>query len=206
MTDTPMTCAALEQELPAYLRGELSDVRVEQLEQHAAGCAHCEVRLEQVTRLTQPLVVPAPDDLRRAVLQEVQAQRMARTTTLMAGPWRRRAWVATCAVAATVAIMIARRDFTGSDIGTGAVDTIALGPSAAPTSDDVLTQASGMQRVSAQLAAERAQAEFRELDAAATEIESALAGSPADAELRAYLSSVRARRDELSRRVKEAAS
>ena len=63
-----------------------------------------------------------------------------------------------------------------------------------------------MQRVSAQLAAERAQAEFRELDAAATEIESALAGSPADAELRAYLSSVRARRDELSRRVKEAAS
>lgn len=206
MTDTTMTCAALEQELPAYLRGELPDVRVEQLELHAAGCAHCEARLEQATRLTQPLVVPTPDDLRRAVLQEVQAQRHARTTTRMAGSWRLRAWVATGAVAATLAIMIVRREFTGNQAGTGVADTIALGTSTAPTPDDVLTQASGMQRVSAQLAAERAQAEFRELDAAATEIESALAGSPADAELRAYLSSVRARRDELSRRVKEAAS
>lgn len=206
MTDIIMSCATLEQELPAYLRGELSDARAGELEAHAAGCTECEVRLEQATRLGHPLTVPAPDDLRGAVLHAVQAQGSWRATTVLAGPWRRRAGVATLAVAATLAIIVARREFMDGGASTRVVDTIALGPSTAPSSDAAPSQASGMQQLSAQLAAQRAQAEFRELDAAAREIESALAGSPADVELRAYLSSVRARRDELSRRVKEAAS
>ncbi|WP_373057735.1 hypothetical protein, partial [Gemmatimonas sp.] len=62
-----------------------------------------------------------------------------------------------------------------------------------------------MQRA-ARLASDRAHAEFESLDAATREIEGALHVAPSDAELRAYLSAVRARRVELRQRVKEATS
>ena len=60
-----------------------------------------------------------------------------------------------------------------------------------------------MLRAAEQFAQEQSRAEFVVLDAAAKELDAALARTPADAELRAYRAAVQARRSELAQRVRD---
>jgi vacuolar-type H+-ATPase catalytic subunit A/Vma1 len=62
------------------------------------------------------------------------------------------------------------------------------------------------QSAAGKLAAARALSELEAIDAASRELQSALAERPADQQLRAFLSSVTAQRDELQRRIRDAST
>lgn len=194
-----MSCDDLDRALPDYLAGALSEREALALERHAASCARCEARLDAATRRPVSLELPDAlrDGLRKDTLRAVASSRTARSASRT---WMWAGGVTTMAAAALVFIVM--RGTIPSDGSPGAVDS-ARGPDAVfADMDEVPARA----RVAARLADQEARSEFAALDAAAREIEAALAAAPADRELRAYLSSVRARRDELARRVKAATS
>lgn len=209
-TTLPMDCAAFDARHAAYLAGMLSEVEAEQHEAHAAECARCEAMLEASTRVSvASFAPPLPAELRAATLTAVSAARAPRAGRAMQRAWQR--WGVAggtlLAAAAVLTIVVVRRDvFTGAlarDGGTqGGTQVATVDTSALP--DDPTMRAS--LRRAAHLAGEPAREEFLQLDAAAAELEAALMSTPDDRDLRDGLAAVRARRDELSRRVKEASS
>ncbi|CAA9300972.1 MAG: hypothetical protein AVDCRST_MAG11-823, partial [uncultured Gemmatimonadaceae bacterium] len=66
MTPDPMTCTDLEQQLGAYLEGDLDDAAHAAFERHLAACAHCTALVADLERIATdavalPRVAPARD-------------------------------------------------------------------------------------------------------------------------------------------------
>jgi Putative zinc-finger len=208
---SPTPCADFERQLPDYQAGRLSDADARHVEAHAASCETCEPRLDAITRRAFEFAPPLPPTLRDQTLQAVQTRRSFTVERGTGVPRRQpRRWgaiggLAGLAAAAALAVFVINR-------GTGLPGFTRLADSGAadsPIADTPATTTAriedvGMMQSAAQFAESQARSEFVELDAAAREIEAALAATPTDRELRTFLSTVRARRDELSRRVKEA--
>lgn len=210
MTHVPKTsCADFERRLPDYLAGRLSDADARQVEAHAASCETCEPRLDAMTRREFVYAPPLPPTLRDQTLQAVQARRSLTVQRGSGAPIQMpRRWGAIgglmgLAAAAVLAVFAINGD---DDVPSapGSADTGMVAVAATPATAPARIEDVGMMQSAAQFAESQARSEFVELDVAAREIEAALAATPTDRELRTYLSTVRARRDELSRRVKEA--
>ncbi len=176
-----MTCPDFDDQFDAYARGALRDDVATAIEQHAAGCAACAIRLERLPQADVSTFAPAlPIELRDVTLAAVR-QRRAQSTQYK--------WLAggLMAAAAVIAVLMIPR---GTRAGPGVVasgDSLVRSPVSATA-----------------LAADRATTEFEAIDAAERELRTAIAAAPADAQLRAFLASVTAQREELRRRVEAA--
>ncbi|MCC6243271.1 MAG: zf-HC2 domain-containing protein [Gemmatimonadaceae bacterium] len=221
MTHTDSDCAQLDRLLSAYVANTLDERASSQLEQHAASCARCEAQLLLRTsapaRALADAFAPAvPASLRDDTLAAVAAARDARARQLGRRMRWRIAMTTVTAIAAVVIVMVTRRAPRASTMVAGerapelataqaprVAEDVAAPSAMSPTSVSTESVAAAMLRVAEQLADEQSRAEFLVLDAAAAELEQALARTPGDVELRAYRSAVQARRDELSRRVRD---
>jgi anti-sigma factor RsiW len=211
MTHVPATpCELFERQLPDYLAGGLSDAEARLVEAHAASCDGCERRLDAATRREFSYAPPLPAAVRDQTLQAVEARR-TRTALDNRHPTvaRPRRWVAAggftvLAAAAVLAVVVISRGADYMPGAAGSRDSGVVAVADAPTSTIAGIDDVGMMQSASQMAESQARSEFVALDEAAREIEAALAAAPTDRELRTFLSTVRARRDELSRRVKEA--
>lgn len=128
-------------------------------------------------------------------------------------PSRRRwAFAASLAAAAVFVVSVMLRDAsrdTSRDPNAVVMSgsSIASDPASASTPDDAMRAAlkaagSAPMRTALQLASREALPEFAVLDAAADELDAALARHPEDAELRAFRAALDARRDELTQRIR----
>ncbi len=176
-----MTCQDFDDQIDAYARGALRDDLATAIEQHAAVCAACALRLERLPQVDLSAFAPAlPLELRDVTLAVVR-QRRARSTRYK---WFAGGLMAAAAVIA--ALMIPRGTSTGPVV-VASGDSLVRSP--------VLATA---------LAADHATTEFEAIDAAERELRTAIAAAPADAQLHAFLASVTAQREELRRRVEAA--
>lgn len=189
---TPITCAVVQEQMGAYLANQLDETLALALEAHAATCADCEHRLDQATRLPALAFAPEPPvALREATRAAVQAARDTRDSAV-SGPYvgtsQRWSLLVGAAALASAAVLVVQVSRAPSDTEASVAEAVAV--ALVPTAQ--------------RLADGPAAAEFAAIDAAARELDVALASAPDDAELRQYRASVRARRDELARRVQEA--
>jgi len=217
MTNTQSSpCHLLERRLADYLAGSLPEDVAVALEAHAAQCPACEARFEAATRRALSFAPELPPGLRDSTLRAVAtrrsgADRAATSHVERSVRWRAGGGMAALAAAAVLIVFVLTRvDRREAATGGGRlVDTARVATVAA---DSPVTDAPrmdgeiGPMQSASRIAESQARSEFAELDAAARELEAALAASPTDRELRGFLSTVRARRDELSRRVKDATS
>lgn len=187
---TTFSCADFDRDLPSYLEGALADAEAERLEAHAAECARCEPLMEAATRRADTFAPALPWTVRDATLNTIAISRVNDAHRIRAR------WLTGTGVLAAAALLSI---FVSRESPVSVVDS-ARGVREAVVADNPMV------RIASQLADDEAKAQFAELDAAASELEIALVTAPNDRELRAYLNSVRARRDELARRVKEAKS
>ncbi len=184
-----MTCHDFQNQRAAYLAGTLPADAAFALEAHAANCNECGAALERDTRLTSADFAPPPPlppELRTRTMAAVQARRQQRVRPR----WWGGAMMLATAAALTLLVVRSREKSAQRVV---ADTTVAMTAALDTTTVDGLVDA-------------RARPEFTALDAAAAELQDALDSSPDDAELRRFLASVRARRDELARRVKDARS
>jgi hypothetical protein len=128
-------------------------------------------------------------------------------------PSRRRwAFAASLAAAAVLVVSVMLRDAsrdTSRDPNAVVMSgsSITSDPASASAPDDAMRAAleaagSAPMRTALQLASREALPEFAVLDAAADELDAALARHPEDAELRAFRAALDARRDELTQRIR----
>ncbi|HEY0929076.1 MAG TPA: zf-HC2 domain-containing protein [Gemmatimonas sp.] len=203
--DAGMSCDQVASQLAAYMNGTLSPEDSSRLEWHAASCGTCEALLEQATMRPASYAPTSfapelPDTLKAQVLAAVdgqwqqQAGRVQRMRV-----WRRSAMVATLAAAAVLVIAVMTRGRGSVGDAPMVADSGRVGNSSTMVMSNVMHEAESM-------ATTQAASEFSALDAAMQELDAALAATPDDAELRRYRSTIRTRRDELERRVRDAAS
>ncbi len=182
-----MTCRDFDAQLAPYIAGTLSEADAWRLERHASRCAACESVLATTVRPIVTVFAPAvPPELRASTLQAVATQTRARR-------WRS-TWLASAGVlaaAAALAFWLVPRGSTVAPSGVARAGADTMSPA---------TVDAGAH------AAARATSEFDAIDAAARELRTALDASPADPELRAFLASVTAQREQLQRRVQDAKS
>ena len=177
-----MTCQDFDDQFDAYARGALRDDAAAVLEQHAAECATCAMRLERLPHVDVSMFAPAlPIALREATLAGVRARRAQSTQR----KWLGGGLIAAAAVFAVLTIPRLTRGGAGVVASSG--DSLVRPPASA-----------------AALAADRATTEFEAIDAAERELRTAIAAAPEDAQLRAFLASVNAQREDLRRRVEAA--
>jgi hypothetical protein len=215
MTDTTdFQCDDFDRACSEYLAGQASERLVQRVEFHASHCARCELLLDNATRQAVVFSPTLAPEVRESVMRSIvsvpalsivrdgksknatppQAQRSRPVARIV---------LPLLAVAAALAVVVvsARDEPTESSATAVAADsTEEIAPITAPLLDHDV----GFVYTAARVASAQAQAEFAALDDAAQELEAALAQTPNDRELRAFLASVRARRDELTRRVREA--
>lgn len=129
---------------------------------------------------------------------------------------QRWAFAASLAAAAVLVVSVVLRDTPGDaprDSSGHSVAAVSSGSPVAsdstpvPAPDDAVRAAleaagSAPMRTALQLASREASPEFAALDAAADELDAALARDPDDAELRAFRAALDARRDELAQRIR----
>jgi hypothetical protein len=217
MTETAdFQCDDFDRACSEYLAGKASERLVQRVEFHASHCARCELLLENATRQDVVFSPALPPELRESVTRSVAstpALRMVRDdeSATATPPQAPRSWsvgrlvLPVLAIAAVLAVVVvgAREEPIQSSTTVVVADsTDDIAPGTAPMLDHDV----GFVYTAARVASAQAQAEFTALDDAAQELEVALAQTPNDRELRAFLASVRARRDELTRRVREATS
>jgi len=195
------TCTHLDDALAEYLAGRLPDREAAAIEQHASTCARCEGVLDRTTQRVHHFEPTLPSAVRDATLRQVRAKALGRQRTARIG------WTSLAAAAVLTIGFSQWRAVNDSP----AVDmpTVASGDVAAESlsrAADGPRVVEGRMGAASFLAETQAEAEFAELDAAARELEDALRTTPADRELREFLRTVNARRDELTRRVREATS
>ncbi len=214
------SCDDFDRTLADYLAHRQSEHHAQRVERHASECARCEELLDHATRGIVAFAPPLPVGLRDVVMQSIASAPVlsivrdakpdpTTRVPVQRAPSFRRAAIAMLAVAAALTVvLVSNREepnvpvvaaTTPSDANTRTVDTSAI---TAPILDHDI----GFVYTAARVAIAQAQAEFEVLDNAAQELEAALTQTPNDRELRAFLASVRARRDELTRRVREATS
>lgn len=178
-----MTCQDFDDQFDAYARGELRDDVATALEQHAAECAACAMRLERLRQVDVAMFSPAlPAEVRDATLAAIRRQ----PAISVRGRWIVSAIIAAAALLAFVTLPEWRRTRNAVFVSAPHNSVIPTGP------------------VPATLATDIAKTEFQAIDAAERELLTALAAAPADAQLRAFLTSVKAQREELRRRVEAA--
>ena len=182
----PLHCSEMLALRDAYLSGALDERGARRVEAHAAGCPECGDALDGLTRLHIDAYSPVPPaSARTRTLAAVRRRR-----TVRRAPW----WGGALAAAAVLALFA-----TGLWRERGSVPQPV--PATPPVSDAIDRAATP-----AAIAEARSASEFQALDDAARELQRALDASPGDDELRDFLAAVRARRAELSQRVKDAAS
>lgn len=212
-SSSPYRCEDVARLSADYAAGAVSAHDAEQLEQHAAECVRCEAQLMLLTSSPAHDVVaqfapPVPPTLRDATLMAVASSRTSRVHTSRVHTLRWRVVVgAVTTAAAVIVIMVARREPSASStVGiSSAGSATSAATTAAVNAATVSTGSVGasMLRVAEHLAHEQARAEFVALDAAAAELDAALARTPADMDLRVYRAAVQARRNELAQRVRD---
>jgi hypothetical protein len=166
-------CEVLGQQLDRYLAGQLSDVEATALEQHAAGCERCGPLLETRSRLDQRLTTEVSPD--PADRRRVLDRIVARRSAR-----RGRRWVMPLAIAAGLVLAFG---LTRPPVKSGQRPTIEGLPAA--------------------MAAERADSEFRRLDAARAELRDALAKQPGDPILQQALERLDAQRKSMENLIRE---
>lgn len=187
--DASMTCQKFNALLPAYRAGKTSAAQSRTMELHASACDACEALMDAASAVPVAAFAPEPpSELRDLVMASVGGAPRGNS---------RRWGVAGVALAAAATVLIFLRvpapDVTRDSTRAGGEST-----SVAMMGDTVQTGAA--------LAEARARPELAEIDRAASEVEAALAASPGDRELQSFLASIKARRDELTQRVKDAKS
>ena len=168
-----ITCAALDTRLESYLAGRLSSAEAEALEAHAGGCERCAELLEHRSRL--PVRLP----------REVPPAPADREAMLVAigsrgKAVRRSHWFVPTAIAAGLLLAFSMLMPTAKS---GQRRALAGSPAA--------------------LAAERADGEFRQLDAARAELRAALVDAPDDPMLQRTLDRLDAQRRSLENLIRE---
>jgi anti-sigma factor RsiW len=199
--DGDMSCHLVASQLPAYLDGTLPSEVASRLEWHAALCVTCEALLEAATARAVAYAPALPESLKVSTLAAVDAQRQPQHGPLRRSTiWRRGGLAVALAAAAVLVIAVMAR-------GRGAVPDLPVvadsGRVAGGSSTMVM---SNVMREAESMASVQAAPEFSALDAAMQELDAALEVTPDDVELRRYRSTIRTRRDELERRVRDAAS
>jgi hypothetical protein len=180
-----MTCEEFDRLEARYLSRATSGDETAMLELHAAECAVCGPRLEAVTRRdVSSFAPPLPPHIRERTLAAVHERKRARPRSHV---WQ---YGGFAAAAAIVAMVLINAPATRDPIAPSS-PSLAGADSLATTSAFVLATRSS-------------RGEFEALDEAAREIQSALASTPDDPELRQFLAAIQARRAELERRVKDA--
>ena len=167
------TCAIVEAQLEQYLSGGLSASDSEALELHAAECAHCGPIMEARTRLDQVLPKEVAPDPARRTVV------LAAVASRRAASRRRRWWVPVATAAGLLLAFGLLRPNTKS----GQLPPVAGSPAA--------------------IAAERADGEFRQLDAARAELREAITKSPGDPMLVRALERLDAQRKSLEHLIQE---
>ncbi|MBC7840875.1 MAG: zf-HC2 domain-containing protein [Gemmatimonadaceae bacterium] len=178
-----MTCQDFDDQFDAYARGALRDDAATALEQHAADCAVCASRLERLPQIDVSMYMPAlPSGVRDATLAAIRRK----PAISVRGRWIASAILAAAAALAFVTLPEWRRSRAAAYVAAPQDTLVRTGPAATT------------------LATDRAKTEFQAIDAAERELLSAIAVAPDDAQLRAFLTSVKAQREELRRRVEAA--
>lgn len=199
--DGEMSCDLVSSQVAAYLDGTLSPEAASRLEWHAASCAKCEVLLETATTRPMTYAPALPASLKVPTLAAVDAQRQLQHARHQRNlRWRRGGIVVTLAAAAVLVVTVVTRN------GGLTNDPLMVADSGRVTSSPSAPLKSGVMREAESMAKVQAAPEFSALDAAMQELDAALEATPDDAELRRYRSTIRTRRDELERRVRDAAS
>jgi len=161
------------------------------------------------------------ESMRQAVLERIassprQDTSLPRALSTPATPQARRArslrqrWAFAASLAAAAVLLVSvvlRRDTERPAQVAGNTASPTVGTSGSPTGlpsnlPDLDNVSSAPMRTALQLASREASPEFAVLDAAAEELDAALARTPDDAELRAFRASLDARRDELTQRIR----
>lgn len=190
-------CTRVKRHLPAYLDGTLDAATASGMEAHAAVCPVCEELLAAATVRTVSYEPTPSMALRDATLRAVADRRRMHQ-------WRRGGMMAALAAAAVFMItLVARHDAQGP-AGTVLADSGRMAAHATPERFTGSVRAAVGEAEA--LANAQAASEFSALDAAMQELDAALVATPDDAELRLFRSTIRTRRDELERRVRDAAS
>jgi anti-sigma factor RsiW len=193
-----MECTALTDRLDQYIAGRLPESEAAAVEAHASTCEVCEHLLESATAGEWRYAPAPPSDLRAHVLAAVDRSAAAlgtpneRTAGYRGQVRRRVAALSTLAAAALLAFFLWPRRSEAPD------GTAHYAPAAS------VAPGIGLVAIAEYIADQTAQPEFAALDAAAAELTDALSLAPNDTELLSYLAAVRARRDELQRRIDEA--
>lgn len=167
------TCTVFDARVELYLAGELSPGEVEALEQHASECERCGPVMESRTRLDQALGKELAPD---PVHRDVVLAAVAARRSRS----RRRQWWVPAAMAAGVLMALG---LLRPDVKSGQRPPVEGSPAA--------------------LAAERADGEFRQLDAARAELRDAIAKSPSDPMLLRALERLDAQRKSLENLIQE---
>ena len=205
MTQSNMTCEAMTRLLAQYVAGTLDNATNVRLEAHASLCSACEARLELVTSAAANNAANAlrsrgdhaavPGGVRDRVLRHVASDHRKVERPELVG---------TTADRSRRGLASSRRLWSGGLLTFAAAAALFVAVRREPAASPSPAAVAGRDALVARIADEGARSEFVELDVATRELEAELAKTPADRDLRAYLSSVRARRDELERRVKDA--
>lgn len=143
---------------------------------------------------------------------------LAQTDTRQRQHLSRQRWAFAASLAAAAVLVVsvvlrdtpgdAPRDSSGNSVAAvSSGSSVASGSTPVPAPDDAVRAAleaagSAPMRTALQLASREASPEFAALDAAADELDAALARHPDDAELRAFRATLDARRDELTQRIR----
>lgn len=199
--DGDMSCHLVASQLPAYLDGTVPPAVASRLEWHAASCATCEALLEAATARGAAYTPALPESLKVATLAAVDVQRQHQHGPLHGNTrWRRGGLATVLAAAAVLVIAVMAR-------GGGAVPDLPVVADSGRVDGGSSTMVmSNVMREAGLMASVQAAPELLALDAAMQELDAALEVTPDDAELRRYRSTIRTRRDELERRVRDAAS
>jgi hypothetical protein len=166
-------CEVLGQQLDRYLAGQLPDVEATALEEHAAGCERCGPLVETRSRLDQRLPTEVSPD-------PADRKRVLDRIVARGRARRRRRWVMPVAIAAGL--------------------VLAFGLTRPPVKSGQRPPADWLP---ATMAAERADGEFRRLDAARAELRDALTRQPGDPMLEQALARLDAQRKAMENLIRE---
>lgn len=166
-------CAALDAQLERYLAGTLSPGEADALELHAAECERCGPVLEARSRLDWSLIKEVAPDPLHR--DRIMAQVASRRQAT-----RRRQWFLPVAMAASALLAFG---LMRPSVKSGQRSPVAGSPAA--------------------IAAERADGEFRQLDAARAELRDAIAKAPNDPMLQRALQRLDAQRKSLESLIRE---
>lgn len=95
-----MNCQAYEEQISAFLDGELSGPEQAELMEHMAACQSCRQYFDDLTAIHEAAVdfeeVPVPEGFARQVMDRVRTTKQDKPPKVIRFTWRRRAALAAC--------------------------------------------------------------------------------------------------------------